>query len=88
MAFFSQTVTVPNGTATPLVPAQATNTVVYLQTITTSGVTIGDAGVDANGWPLPNFPMSFNLVAGDEIYAFYNATGSASVQVLVITSPV
>ena len=87
MAFFSQSVTVPNGTATPLVSAQATNAVVYIQTAITPGVTVGDAGVDAGGWPLSNFPMSFSLQAGDEIYAFYNSAGSATVQVLVNTSP-
>lgn len=87
MAFFSQTVTVPHGTATVLVSAQATNTIVYVQTATAS-VTVGDSGVGASGWPLPNFQMSFNLVAGDAIYAFYNnATGSANVQVLVGTVP-
>jgi hypothetical protein len=88
MAFFSQTVAVPHGTATVLVSAQATNTIVYVQTATTPGVTIGDSGVGASGWPLPNFQMSFNLVAGDEIYGFYNsASGSANVQVLVGTVP-
>ena len=85
MSFFSQTVSVPHGVATLLVSAQTTNTAVWVQT-TSTNVLIGDSGVDATGWPLPSYTISYSLEAGDEIYAFYNsASGSASVQVLVTT---
>lgn len=83
MAFYSQTVTLPPETATLLVPVHDTNTMVLVQT-TDGGITIGDASVDADGWLLGSFMMSFLLAAGDEIYAFSsNTTGSATIQVLV-----
>lgn len=86
MSFFSQTVSVPHGTTVELVSPQTTNTQVWFSTANT-GVLIGDSGVNAAGFPLPNYMMSFPLIAGDALYGYYNnATGSASIQILVTSN--